>query len=227
MGLVASAGKSGGDSASTGIRPDRLGAPSGGVYLPVMVPVAREPGFTVPQARAMEEADALIRLELLDGVVYSMGRATPWHAVTTGVLVRVVGTALGDRCRVASESLAVGTTAEDPSYVHPDVAVLRGPSRFHPDEPTVVLNPRAVFEVLSPSTALRDRNVKLPKYKRSDTLKTIVFVEHSRREVTAYFRTEQGWEEVVRNEGVLHLRGLDVDLDITALYDEGIEDGGP
>jgi Uma2 family endonuclease len=192
-----------------------------------MDPVAEEPVFTVPQARAMEEADPQIRLELLDGVVYSMGRATPWHAVTTGALVRVVGTALGNRCRVASESLAVGTSAEDPSYVHPDVAVLCGPSRYHPEEPTVILNPKAVFEVLSPSTAVRDRNVKLPKYKRSESLQTIVYVEHSRREVTAYFRTREGWEEVVRNEGVLHLRGLDVDLDISALYDVGLEDGGP
>ncbi len=121
----------------------------------------------------------------------------------------------------------MGVAAEEPTYLHPDITVLCGPAEFHPREPTVVTNPRAVFEVLSPSTSVRDCNDKLPKYKAMPSIQVIAYFEPAVRRVTAYIRTERGWEEIVQTEGVLHLAHLDVGLDITALYDEAQADGGP
>ncbi|MEM9695549.1 MAG: Uma2 family endonuclease [Myxococcota bacterium] len=183
--------------------------------------------ISVAQGRAMEKAAPEIRVELIDGALVAMGGAKPWHAVMTGSLARRVGNALVRPCRVAAESLAVGTGVTDATFVHPDVTVLCGPSEIHPDDDTVVLNPRAVFEVLSPSTAIRDWNDKLPKYKRMASLHTVVFLDHAQRQVTAYLRTAQGWEEIVAHGGSIELRDLNLTLDVDSLYDEAVDDGGP
>ncbi len=97
----------------------------------------------------------------------------------------------------------------------------------HPDDHTVVMNPRAVCEVLSPSTALRDWNEKLPKYRAMASVYTIVYVDHTQRRVTAYQRRDGGWDEAVVASGSLFLDALGVELDVDALYDAGLDDGGP
>jgi len=166
-------------------------------------------------------------MELIDGAIYAMGRGTPWHAVMTSAVVGTLRSQLRRPCRAASESIAVGIDEDDATYVHPDVTVLCGPLDRHPDEPTVVMNARAVFEVLSKGTAVRDLNVKLPKYKLIPSIDTIVYVDHTQRLVTAWLRTADGWEQIERRDGELLLRTLEVTLDVTALYDEAAEDGGP
>lgn len=183
--------------------------------------------ITVAQGRAMESATADVRVELIDGVIVAMGGAAPWHAVVTGALARTIGNRLERPCRVAAESLAVGPAIHDPTFVHPDVTVLCGPSETHPDDHTVVMNPRAVCEVLSPSTALRDWNEKLPKYRAMASVYTIVYVDHTQRRVTAYQRRDGGWDEAVVASGSLFLDALGVELDVDALYDAGLDDGGP
>lgn len=192
-----------------------------------MKPHRQDPLISVPQARAIEEGQPELRVELIDGALFGMGRGTPWHAIMTAALHLAVGRQLRRPCRAAAESIAVGVAEDDSTYVHPDVTVVCGPLERHPDEPTVVMNPHAIFEVLSKGTAVRDRNVKLPKYKSIPSVDTIVYVDHAERLFTAWLRTEEGWEEVERREGELHLRKLDVTLDVTALYEEAAEDGGP
>ena len=184
--------------------------------------------ITVGQARTMEGAAVDVRLELIDGVIYAMGRASPWHAVMTAALVGGLRAQMQSPCRVAVESIAIAIHTDDASYVHPDVTILCGPSEYHPDDSTVVLNPRVVFEVLSPSTAARDWNDKLPKYKSMVSVRVIAYIDYAQRRIVAYFKTEEGWEEVVRTSGTLELRHLNASLDIDALYDEAAHDvGGP
>lgn len=192
-----------------------------------MKPHRQDPLISVPQARAIEEGQPELRVELIDGAVYGRGRGTPWHAMMTAALAGTLRTQLRRPCRAAAESIAVGITEDESTYVHPDVAVVCGPLERHPEEPTVVMNPRAVFEVLSKGTAMRDLDTKLPKYKAIPSVDTIVYVDHAQRRFTAWLRTEQGWEQVERGEGELHLRKLDVTLDVGALYDEVAEDAEP
>ena len=176
----------------------------------------------------MEEAAVDVRLELIDGAVYAMGRASPWHAVMTAGIVGRLRDQVRSPCRLAAESIAVGIHADDASYVHPDVTLLCGPSEYHKEDATVVLNPRAVFEVLSPGTSGRDWNDKLPKYKSMSSVQAIVYIDHAQRRVVAYFRTDEGWEEITRTSGVLKLRHLDASLDVDSMYNEAAYDaGGP
>ena len=183
----------------------------------------------VVEARRIEEARPELRLELIDGALYSMGWASPWHAA----MVMAVGGEIrnqlrGSPCRAYNETLAVGTRADDPSYVHPDVSIICGPSVRHPSEPTVVLNAKVIVEILSPGTFRRDQTDRLDKCKSAPTVEAIVHVDHRRRCFKAWFRVEAGWLEVERTTGTLELPAIGVTLDVDALYDEAAaEDGGP
>ncbi len=185
-------------------------------------------GFSVAEARGLEEGQPELRMELIDGAIYSMGRATPWHASMTAALSGRLREQLGSQGRAYAESLAVGIAANDATYVHPDVSVVCGPLQTHPDEPTVVLNPAAVFEVLSPGTALRDRNEKLAKYQALASVRAIVYFEYDRPEAAAWLRLEDGWHQIVRGvDRVLDLPSLGVTIDVGQLYAEVQADGGP
>ncbi|MCA9548854.1 MAG: Uma2 family endonuclease [Myxococcales bacterium] len=188
----------------------------------------REDGFRIVEARQLEEAQPLLRMELIDGVLYSMGRATPWHAAMTAGLIQAIGGQLQSDCRAYAESLAVGAAEHDATYVHPDVTIVCGPLVTHPEEPTVVLNPRAVFEVLSPGTALRDRNEKLAKYQSIPAIQAIVYLEYERRLVIAWLRLEDGWHQIEREPGrTLEVPEPAISLDVGALYAQAEPAGGP
>lgn len=191
----------------------------------------QEAAFSVEEARRLEESRPELRMELIEGVIYSMGRATPWHAAMTAALAGILrdGLGPGSPCRAYAESLAVGTSASDPTYVHPDVTVICGPAVTHPDEPTVVLNASAIFEVLSPGTELRDRNEKLAKYQAVPSVRAIVYFDHERVRASAWLRLEDGWHQLERGPGqTLALPSLGVELHVGALYAE-VRDapGGP
>ncbi len=183
----------------------------------------------IPDARGIEAARPDLRLELIDGALYSTGWASPWHAA----MVMAVGGEIrnqlrGSPCRAYSETLAVGIRADDPSYLHPDVSVLCGPSQRHPQEPTVVLNVKVVVEVLSPGTFRPDETDKLEKCKAAPIVDAILHVDHRRRRLKAWFRVEAGWLEVERCSGTLEIPSIGVSLDVGALYDEkSAEEGGP
>lgn len=188
----------------------------------------REDGFRIVEARQLEGASPLLRMELIDGVLYSMGRATPWHAAMTAALVQAVGGQLQGDGRAYTESLAVGVAEHDATYVHPDLTVVCGPLVTHPEEPTVVLNAGVVFEVLSPGTALRDRNEKLSKYQSIPSIQAIVYFDHERRHVTAWLRLEDGWHQIERGpERALDVPEPAISLNVGALYEQAEASGGP
>lgn len=188
-----------------------------------------EAAFTIAEARAVEAAVHDLRMELIDGVIYSMGRASPWHAAITAVLSGMVGRQLADGpCRVFAESLAVAVRGDDPSYLHPDLTVIFGALHPYPEDPTVVVNPCAVFEVLSPGTSLLDRNEKLQKYKSCVTVDAIVHVDHTQRQIVAWLRGDKGWLLVERGSGQqLELSSIGVEVDVDALYDVARDLDGP
>jgi Uma2 family endonuclease len=74
----------------------------------------------------------------------------------------------------------------------PDAHVVKGKPIEHTLRKglTANLNPRIVFEVLSPSTRERDWNEKLPVYKKYTSVQQIIYVGQSRPFVSVYTRMD-------------------------------------
>jgi Uma2 family endonuclease len=87
---------------------------------------------------------------------------------------------------------------------------------------TVVHEPVVVFEVLSPSTAAKDRIVKAREYQATQSIRRYVMLEQDSVGATVYARSGETWtHEILVADSILALPEIEVELPLAELY-EGI-----
>ena len=133
------------------------------------------------------EREAERRHELIDGEIVDMSGGTFAHSVISLNLGAELRTALRERpCTVCSPDLRV--KAGD-LYTYADATVVCGTPVFDDRYQDTLLNPIALFEVLSDSTEAYDRGAKFAAYRTIAALQEYVLVsqktvavEHFRRQ---------------------------------------------
>ena len=87
---------------------------------------------------------------------------------------------------------------------------------------TVVHEPVVVFEVLSPSTAAKDRIVKAREYQATPSIRRYVMLEQDSVGATVYARSGETWtHEILVADSIVALPEIGVSLPLAELY-EGI-----
>ena len=149
------------------------------------------------------EAEALTKHEYWHGRIIAMAGASEAHNLITANLAREIGNRLVPRgCRVVSSDLRVSIGTR---YVYPDVVAYCDEPAFTGDQPDTLANPSLLIEVVSSSTAERDRGDKLTAYLEIEGLREYWIVEQDRALVHQYVREGETWT-------VRFTRGLDVGL---------------
>ena len=134
---------------------------------------------TWPRRLAIEEFLQIdfgpdLRAELDDGFIRMMVGGTYRHARVQGNVFGFLRDRLrGSGCRPYGSDMAV--KIPDKSVRYPDVTVDCAPAPI--EEARALMQPRVVFEVLSPSTRDQDEGVKLAEYRTLATVDTIVLVD--------------------------------------------------
>ena len=101
----------------------------------------------------------------------------------------------------------------------PDVVVFAGPMDDHD---IIVPQPVIVVEVLSNSTARKDRTVKLEGYFAVCSIRHYLIVDWEEREISHYRRQGEGSAKpVMIRAGGLMLDPLGLSLDVTKLFQNG------
>lgn len=154
-----------------------------------------------------------LKAELDNGVVRMMAGGTRAHDRVAMNLIIELGLQLrGSSCRPSGSDM--GIRAHDMSLRYPDVSVTCGRDGEEDDDVRDVENPSVVVEVLSPSTAEQDHRIKLPEYKRIESIETIAYIDPDREHMTVWQRTGRdpdSWSEVVHTRHAdLELPGLDL-----------------
>ena len=161
------------------------------------------------------------RWELHDGRPVMMVGGTAAHAIIgSNILSALSGPARKHNCRAMSGFLV---RANEQSLFEPDVAILCGPldpkSRFSRE-------PRAVFEVLSPSTMRHDRILKFERYRSMPTVEQIVHVFQENMRVESWIRGDEAWldEPIILTspDAVLPIACIGTNLALAETYD-GLE----
>lgn len=134
-----------------------------------------------------------VKLEYCDGEIYAMAGGTPAHADLAAAVIRLLGNALEEGCRVSSSDLKVRIEATDLS-AFPDVTVACGERRFAAVDKNALVNPTLLVEVTSNSTEDYDRGEKLNHYKQCSSVSAVLIVSHRRRQVTVVERAGTGWQ---------------------------------
>jgi Uma2 family endonuclease len=160
---------------------------------------------------ALEERSEL-RHELVAGRVVLMAGGSRAHDQAAFFLAQRLDEAYRKRgCSVFSHNRRV---VIDRNAYYPDVFVQCGPRGDEQYEVDATL----VVEVLSPSSALRDRREKAVAYVRLPSLRAYLAVDPDQPRVEVYLPGDEGWEWRVHGPGmVIAVDGFTLDVD--QLYD--------
>ena len=161
------------------------------------------------------------RLEYFAGEVRAMAGGSPRHGRIIGEITRAIGSRLVERRCYAVPNDQLLRAEQDDMEAYPDVVVYCDEARFDPENPRVLVEPRVLFEVLSPSTSLTDRTTKLDAYLRIPTLSDYLIVWQDMVRVDQHTRQESGdWllRRHLQRDGVIRLESLGIEVPVDEIY---------
>lgn len=163
------------------------------------------------------------RHEFVDGYLIEMSGESLSHSRICVNVSREVSTGLlGRRCEALSPNMKVRTSNAS-LFSYPDLTIVCGEPQFHDRKKDVVVNPKAIFEVLSPSTEKYDRNLKFQRYRLgNDSLTDYILIAQEVVSIEHYHRDErnrwifEGYNDLSE---VLNLPELELALSLERIYD--------
>ncbi|MBO0779321.1 MAG: Uma2 family endonuclease [Ktedonobacteraceae bacterium] len=170
-----------------------------------------------------------IKYQYIDGRVYAMSGGSAAHdRISFNVRAAIDINFLSGPCTVFGSDMQVLVGRKpngQPQYYYPDVTVSCDVSDRRRDN-RLIVSPRIVVEVLSPSTEDIDRNTKLDAYKACPTIQEIILISQFAQHVEVYRRDEEDgtiWSDAVYGPSMeVELRSIDVDITIEEIY-KGID----
>lgn len=181
--------------------------------------------FVTEDEYLRRELEADYKSEYFNGEIFAMSGATEAHILIVTNLMRELSNKLRRRpCRIYSNDLRVRVSPTG-LYTYPDVTVVCGERKFYEKQKDTLLNPTAIFEVLSKSTQDYDRGQKFEHYRTLDTLQEYITIAQDRVHVEHHARqSDNRWLLTEMNEpdAVLRLPSLDCEIALTDTY-ENIE----
>jgi Uma2 family endonuclease len=169
------------------------------------------------------EANSPVRHEYIGGRLYAMAGGTAKHAHLGVNLSTAVHSRLrGKPCRGASPDQRVRFDNTQ-NWFYPDFLIMCPPFRFHPRDKDALMNPRAIFEVLSPKTESFDRTTKFDQYVTNPELSDYILVSSDELRVEHYRRSENGdwvWRAHTGREATLQLGNFDIAVPLSEIYED-------
>jgi Uma2 family endonuclease len=169
------------------------------------------------------EQDSSQRHEYYNGEIVAMAGGSPEHSLIIANIVGEVRNRLkGSPCRIYEGNLRV-KIPRSRFYVYPDATIVCGELQRDPNDRSnqTIVNPRAVVEVLSPSTEHLDYGRKFRQYLQFETLTEYVIVAQDAPHVETYFRQPEGtWlftpvSDLTRS---IPIRSVKIDLPLAEVY---------
>lgn len=170
------------------------------------------------------------RHEFIDGEIHAMAGESPKHSsVNFNLIAEVAIQIKGKSCQGFSPNMKVRSgeqTAPHSSkglFSYPDLTVVCGEPQFHDQVGDVLINPKVIFEVLSPSTESFDRGEKFHRYRNhNESLTDYVLIWQTQPMIEHFERQPTGqWlmTEVKGLENELHIASIDCRLKLAEVYD--------
>lgn len=170
----------------------------------------REKVYTTKDIYALPEGE---RAELIDGQIYYMAPPMRIHQKLVQQMSRIIGNYIVDHngnYEVYPAPFAVFLSADDQTYVEPDISVICDPDKL--DKRGCKGAPDWIIEIVSPASKRMDYLIKLFKY-RSCGVKEYWIVDTAKNRVIVYnFTGEESVEEYTLQD--LVKAGIYEDLEI-------------
>ncbi len=175
--------------------------------------------FTPEEYLAMDRA-AERRSEYCNGEILAMAGASGEHILMVTSIIREFGTRLrGTTCETYSNDLRVRSRPSH--YVFPDV-VVACEREFADESLDILLNPRVVIEILSPSTERSDRGWKFESYRGMPSMADYLMLSQERPYAEHFTRFNQDLWTLQDHEGlagVISLPSIGCELRLADIYE--------
>ena len=179
--------------------------------------------FVTPEEYLRIERAAEFRSEFISGEMIAMSGASNEHEMIVVNLAATAHSALrGKPCRTRGSNMRVRVRST--SYLYPDLTVVCGKLETLDDAYLdTILNPTAIFEILSDSTEFIDRGIKWQLYQKIESLKHYVLVSQNVPRVEVYTRqSDTDWLVHVEEglDGRVALQSLGITLSMVDIYED-------
>jgi Uma2 family endonuclease len=168
------------------------------------------------------ERKSQIRSEYIDGDMVAMSGGSRRHNLIVTNTVSELRTQLkGHPCEVYSSDMRV-KVSQTGLYTYPDVVVACGEPKFEDVNVDTLLNPTAIFEVLSDSTESYDRGPKLGHYRKIESLVEYLLVNQFDYRIEHFVRQKEGpWlrSETRGTDSRIELPSIHCSLLLSEVYD--------
>ena len=161
--------------------------------------------------------------EYFDGRIFMMAGASFNHNMITAGLTGALLTKLrGMGCLIASSDMRI-KLEKTASYAYPDVSVICGKPVLEDTTPETLLNPKIIFEILSPSIERHDRVNKLQHYRQIESLTDYLLISQSAYHIEHHSRmTDGSWllTDVLGRGAVLSLTSPNCKIGLDDIYEQ-------
>ena len=167
------------------------------------------------------EARAEFKSEYYEGEVFAMVGASEAHStLVVNITASFVSQLKGKPCRAYSNDTKVQPGTAD-KYFYPYLSIVCGQPEFRDTAKTILLNPRVIVEVLSPSTETFDRDQKFAAYARLPSLTDYLLVAQDHPRIEHFAREDGRWiyTQAAGIEAVLDMLSIECRLPLGDVYD--------
>lgn len=175
--------------------------------------------YSYEQYLALERENEDTRYEFYDGEIVAMSGAYIRHArIVTNTSTRIFEKLREGDCDVFAEGVKLHIP-QTRHYFYPDILVTCNPLDLQ--SKSGIRNPSLVVEVLSPSSARRDKARKLDQYVRLPSLKYYLIISQEECRVEVYERqSEKSWIYTIYDElsQNIFLEEWDITLSLKDIY---------
>lgn len=169
-----------------------------------------QPRYTLEQYLARERV-AEEKSEFYQGQIFAMAGGSPRHnTISLNTATALKGLLRGSPCRPFSSDQRFRVPANGLS-TYPDVAIVCGEQQRDAHDHDALVNPRVIFEVLSPSTENYCRGKKFDLYRELESLREYILITQESAQIERFVRQEDNsWLLTV-------IKGLTAQLEIATV----------
>jgi len=179
------------------------------------------PKMTVEEYLAFDRASES-RLEYHDGEVFPVVAATFEHGrIAINMARRLAERLDGTPCRALDSSVRLRVSPTQ--FVYPDFVVFCGKPDLADDFHDTILNPKVIFEILSPSTANYDYGGKFALYRRLPTFEEYVLIAQDAPRIEIFRkRADNSWVLTSYEglESTAPIESINISLSLAEIYFE-------
>ena len=164
------------------------------------------------------EREAPTKSEFSHGEMVAMAGAKGPHNKIAYNFSVAMGRRLSKSCSGYTSDMKVRTA--NGAIYYPDVVYTCGEESYRDSSDDVLLDPIVIVEVLSRSTAAKDRGEKRQDYQTIPSLKAYLLISQERIEVEVHFRSGDGWSSRAYSslDDVIDLAPLGAKIPLAEIY---------